>query len=81
MDLSGLEDEVTAMLGLDSLSALSAALYFLRLRIEQFRKLGVKVLYPIADEDFILDCYFPPGLSDEKTEPNQTARDNARDVT
>lgn len=69
LDLNGLEDEVTAMIGEDSLSALSSALYFLRLRIERSRAASVRVLYPESEEDFQLDFYFPPGLSKER--PNQ----------
>lgn len=62
LDLRGLEDEATAMLGDDSLGALSAALLYLRMRIEHYRGNGVRVLYSQSDEDFLLDAYFPPRL-------------------
>lgn len=71
LDLRGMEGAVTAMIAHDSLSALSSALYFLRLSIERYRESGIRVLYPDSDDDFQLDFYFPPGLRKEKkNEPN-----------
>lgn len=70
LDLRGIEGEVTAMIGVDSLSALGAAMYLLRIRIEAYRAVGVAVKDLDSEEDFILDDLFPPGL---KRVPDKSA--------
>ena len=59
VDLNGIPGETTAMIGEDSLGVLSAGLNYLGLRIDSYRKTGVRVLYHDSDEDLLTDLLFP----------------------
>jgi hypothetical protein len=71
LDLRGLEDESMVVIADDSLGALSNALYFIRIRLERFRKEGIRILFTGSEDDLSFDYFFPPGINAGKTtEPN-----------